>query len=335
MKVTIETTVLVVVLNYRTPQMTVRAAEAALADMPAGAEIVIVDNASGDDSLSVIETAVREQGWDRDNRVRVIASPQNGGFGAGNNIGIRAGLSDGSTPDYLYIVNSDAFADPGCVGTLVAFLDAHPEAGIAGSHVRGEDGVDHTTAFRFPSIAGEFEGTARLGIVSRLLRGAIVAPPLPTRTAQVDWVAGASMLLRSDMLDEIGLFDEEYFLYFDETDLCLRAARAGWLCYYVPDSRVVHIGSVSTGMKQWQRMPSYWFDSRRRYFTRNHGRLYAAAALGAHIAGVWLYRLRCLAKGDTPRDPPRYLRDLIAHAVKRRRPAAPPPLARRITEDRP
>ena len=75
----------------------------------------------------------------------------------------------------------------------------------------------------------------------------IVALPLPTTETDVDWCAGASVLMRRTMLEEIGSFDETFFLYFDETDLCLRAARAGWKVVYVPQSEVVHIGSVSTG----------------------------------------------------------------------------------------
>jgi N-acetylglucosaminyl-diphospho-decaprenol L-rhamnosyltransferase len=304
---------LVVVLNYRTAPMTLRAAEAALADMPPGAEMVIVDNASGDGSDAVLAAAVADRGWS--DRVRFIASDSNGGFGAGNNIGIRAGMSDGSAPDFVYLVNSDAFLDTDCIETLMAHMAAHPRAGFVGSHVRGEDGVAHVTAFRFPSIAGEFEGGIRFGPVTRLLRHAVVAPPLPTSTVKVNWVAGASVLMRGEMLREIGLFDEEFFLYFEETDLCLRAARAGWDCWYVPQARCVHIGSVSTGMKQWPRMPAYWFDSRRRYFSKNHGRAYAALAWAARLAGGGLHRLRCTLTGRPPQDPPHFLGDLARHGL--------------------
>ena len=324
---------LVVLLNYRTAEMTLRAADTALADMPQGAELVIVDNASGDGSAELLGRAVTDRGWD--DRVRFIASPVNGGFGAGNNIGIRAGLSDGGAPDYVYILNSDAFVEPGCIAALMDHLRAHPEAGFAGSHVRGEDDVPHVTAFRFPSIAGEFEGGARIGAISRVLRSAIVAPPLPDTATQVDWVAGASVLMRMDMLRDIGLFDETFFLYFEETDLCHRAARAGWTGWYVPQARAVHIGSVSTGMRGWQRMPSYWFDSRRHYFVKNHGRLYAGAALAARLAGGALHRLRCTLTGRPPQDPPHFLGDLLRHGTRRGTTAPRPSATRTVMEDRP
>ncbi len=306
---------LVILLNYRTADMTLRAAEAALADMPKGAEMIIVDNASGDGSAGILQQAVTDRGWDAHNRVRLILSEVNGGFGAGNNIGLRADMSDGTAPDLYYIVNSDAFLDRGCIATLMAHLLAHPKAGLAGSHVRGDDDVPHCTAFRFPSIAGEFEGAARLGVISIILRHAIVAPPLPNETTQVDWVAGASVLMRGDMLREIGVFDETFFLYFEETDLCKRAANAGWQCWYVPKARVVHIGSVSTGMKEWQRMPDYWFASRRHYFTKNHGRVYAALAWAARLSGGAIHQFRCAVSNKKPQDAPYFQRDLLRHGL--------------------
>lgn len=317
--------VLVVLLNYRTAQMTLRAASAALADMPTGAEMVIIDNASGDGSAGVLEQAIIENGWDKNNRVRLILSPVNGGFGAGCNLGLQAGMSDGTSPDYFYLLNSDAFPDPGCLPALIAHLQAHPKAGFAGNHVRGEDDMPHTTAFRFPTIAGEFEGAARFGPITRLLKNAVVAPDLPDTTTQVDWVAGASVLVRARMLDQVGGFDEVFFLYFEETDLCKRAAVAGWECWYLPSAGVVHIGSVSTGMKEWQRMPDFWFASRRHYFVKNHGRLYAAAATLAKLSGGLIHVTRCRLTGRTPQDAPGFYRDLIRFALGlKSRPAAAP-----------
>ena len=309
--------VLCILLNFRTADMTLQAAEAALADLHSvGGELVIVDNASGDGSYEQIAQAVAERGWGENGLVRVIASPVNGGFGAGNNIGLAQAMSNGQAPDYFYILNSDAFPDAGCVQGLIDHLETHPRAGFACSHVRGEDNVTHVSAFRFPSVAGEFVGAARLRLFERLIPDVTVVMPLPQETMQVDWAAGASMLVRRAMLDEIGTFDETFFLYFEETDLCLRAARAGWSCWYVVESRVVHIGSVSTGIKTKRRMPGYWYDSRRHYFIKNHGRMAAVAALAAHLVGGILHRLRAAISGRKPQDPSWFLSDMIAHATK-------------------
>ncbi|MEB8386039.1 glycosyltransferase family 2 protein [Rhodobacteraceae bacterium KMM 6894] len=305
--------VLTIVLNYRTPELTIKATRAALHDMEGiTGEIVVVDNGSGDDSCAMIAAAIKTEGW---NRVSLKQAGRNGGFGAGNNVAMQAGLSDGTKPDFVYILNSDAWPDPGAIRALLNVMQADPKVGIAGSAIRGEDDVPHQTAFRFPSIAGEFEGAVRTGIVTRLLKDHVVPLEVPQGLTRVDWVAGASVLFRQTMLDQIGLFDETFFLYFEETDLCLRAARAGWHAVYVPDSRVVHVGSVSTGMKTWRRTPGYWFDSRQHYFVKNHGALYAAGATVARATGAALWRLRVALSRKPLNDPPHFLRDLLTHAA--------------------
>lgn len=311
-------TVLTVILNWRTAEMTLRSAEAArvaMAGIPGA--ITIVDNDSRDGSYERMAAEVAARGWDAgDTPVRVIQSGHNGGFGAGNNVGIRAGLPGGVRPDLVYILNSDAFPAPDAIRALVDHLAAHPGTGFAGSYIHGPEGDPHRTAFRFPSVAGEFEAAVRFGPVSRLLRDRIVARPIPDRTCRVDWLAGASLMMRMDVLDRIGVFDEGFFLYFEETELCHRAAQAGWPTDYVVESRVAHIGSVSTGLKDTRRMPAYWFDSRTRYFTKVHGRGTWVAATLAHLAGGALFRLRGLIQRRPSQDPPHFLRDLATHAAR-------------------
>src|SRR5690606_32440824 len=136
-------------------------------------------------------------------------------------------------------------------------------------------GEPQHTAFRFPSLWSELDSAMELGLITRLLKNFIVPMPIPETDCEADWVGGASMILRREMLDEVGLFDETFFLYFEETDLCRRAKRAGWPSHFVRQSHVTHIGSASTGISErGRRRPGYWFDSRRHYFVKNHGRLY-------------------------------------------------------------
>lgn len=309
-------TLLAVILNWRTPDLTLKAAETALPEVTAlGGEIVIVDNDSGDGSFETISAAVAAAGWDAGGRVRVVQSGRNGGFGAGNNFGMAQGLSGGAAPDFFYILNSDAWPEPGAIAALLARM-ADPTVGIAGSYIHGPDGEPHQTAFRFPSIAGEFEGAVKTGVFSRLLKRWIVPLPIPRETIEIDWCAGASVLMRRRMLDAIGGFDETFFLYYEETDLFRRAARAGWKRLYVPESRVVHIGSVSTGMKTWRRTPGYWFDSRRHYFVKNHGRAYWAAATLAQLAGGLIWRLRCALSNRPHGMSESFLHDLTRHSLR-------------------
>jgi N-acetylglucosaminyl-diphospho-decaprenol L-rhamnosyltransferase len=309
---------LTVILNWRSAEMTLRAAEAALRALEGiDGALVIVDNNSGDGSFEVMSEVVAARGWDKGAQaVRVLQSGRNGGFGAGNNFGIRAGLPDGSKPDFVYILNSDAFPEPAAIQALLRHLQQHPATGFAGSFIYGDDGAPHRTAFRFPSAAGEFEAQIRFGPVSRLLADSIVARPIPQATGRVDWLAGASLMMRQAVLDQIGLFDETFFLYFEETDLCRRAALAGWPTDYVVESRVMHIGSASTGMRDWRRIPQFWLDSRLHYFVKNHGRRYACAATLAHLAGGALWRARLLIQRKDRGDPPFYLWDLTRHHLQ-------------------
>jgi len=309
-------TLLTVILNYKTPEMTVRAASAALRAMQGVAgEILIVDNLSDDGSFQVISDAIKAKGWHKSNRVRIVDAGRNGGFGAGNNFGIRTGLSDGTQPDYIYVLNSDAFPEKGAIAALLDGLENDATLGMTGSRILGEDGVPHQTAFRFPTIASEFEGAARFGPISRLFKNKTVPMPLPERACLVDWVAGASVMMRREMLDQIGLFDENFFLYFEETELCLRVKRGGWKIKYLPESRVTHIGGVSTNGGKWHRIPEYWLDSRNYYFTKSHGNSYAMAATLAHLAGGLIWQSRRVLQGNPKIDPDFFLRDLARHSV--------------------
>jgi len=300
-----------VTVNYKTADLTLRAVEAALSDLePLGGRAIVVDNHSQDGSYETLCDAVVQRGWD--DRVDVYASGRNAGFGAGNNIAFRHALASADPPDYFYLLNPDALPDPGGVGALHEFMERTPDAGLAGSRVRHPTGELRLSAYRFPSVVSELEKGLRLGFASRLLERWRVPMPAPTQTCAVDWVSGASVMLRRSMLDEVGMFDENFFLYFEETDLSLRAARAGWKTYYVMESGAEHIGQVSTGMADKQkRRPKFWFESRAYYLEKNYGRLVKTAADLAYAGAAIVPRVRTkLGRPDI--DPPRFYRDFLA-----------------------
>ena len=311
-------TVLTVILNYRTAEMTLRAAEAAMLamDQVEGA-IVIVDNDSQDGSFERLNTASAD--WPR---VRVIQSGRNGGFGAGNNVGIRAGLPDGARPDFVYLLNSDAFPEAGAIASLRDYLLENPDCGFVGSHVRGEDDVAHVTAFRFPTVWSEFESAAHTGAISRWLARHVVPIGVPDQPTRIDWCAGASVMFPARVLEKAGLFDERFFLYFEETDLCFRIGEVGYRGVYLPQARVVHIGSASTGMKTWSRMPEYWFASRALYFRKRGGGVYLVAVTLAWLAGAAIWRLRRAIERKEERIAPHFVRDLVRHTVRNLKPRA-------------
>lgn len=313
---------LTVILNYRTGEMTLDSARAALvasASVDGDWRIEIVDNDSQDGSFEQMRDTVESEGWER---VEVVASGRNGGFGAGNNHAMRRALASDDPPDFIYLLNSDAFPDPAATSELLAYLEAHPDVGIAGSYIHGIDGEPHLTAFRFPSIESEIVGSLRIGLVDRLLpEREVPIQPMPTESCQVDWLAGASMMIRREVLESVGLFDETFFLYFEETDLCRRAALAGWPTHYVVESRVAHVGHGSTGLKDLEQpMPRYWFDSRRHYFRKNHGRGYTWVANSLGAIGHALHRVKVTLQRREVGDPAHFLRDYVRYNFLDERP---------------
>ncbi len=315
--------VLVVIVNYRVGELCVEALgalEEQVAGQP-GCRAVVVDNDSGDGSPDRIEGAIRTRGWH--DWASVVRAPRNLGLSAGNNLAIRPALA-ATAPgtDYFLILNPDTVPRPGAVGALWEFMEANPRAGIAGSRMEDPDGTPHRSRFRFPNLWNELDSRLGLGVVSRLLRRHKLAPPLVDETQPADWVAGASMLIRREVFEQIGLFDEGYFLYFEDVDFCLRASRADWPCWYVVESRVAHIGGASSQFehrlkRKQQRIPGYWFESRRRFWVKNHGLAFATLIDVVALAALGLQRLRFLLQRAEDPQPERFRRDLLRHAFFR------------------
>jgi GT2 family glycosyltransferase/serine acetyltransferase len=294
-----------IIVNYRTAQLTAHAVKALLPELDrAGSfHVYVVDNDSGDGSFAQLREEASWQEWA--GHVTLLQSARNGGYGYGINLAVEKAFSLDHQPDYFYVINSDASPCRGALERLVAFMDSHPDVGIAGSRVQGTDGTTQGCAFRYPSVFGEFENTAGIGAISRLLSRYIVAMPPPSSDAQIDWVSGTSMIIRREAMEDVGLFDERFFLYFEEVDFCRRLERAGWKSYYVAEAPITHIGCVSTGMlDKTKRMPRYWFKSRHHYFMKHHGRFYAIAAdaawLTGHLVGRIKYRLTRRGEASRP-----------------------------------
>jgi len=215
--------------------------------------------------------------------------PRNGGFAYGNNAAVRRAREISPTFHSVVLLNPDTLARRGLVAALTRHLDAHPQAGIAGAAIESEAGRREISAHVMPSPLGELEGAAELGVLSRLLSRHVVSPPPRDVSHACDWVSGACMAIRREALEAVGVFDENYFLYYEEVDFCWRAARAGWTCWFVADARVVHFEGAVTGIKTARRrLPAYWFDSRRRFFLKSYG---AAGLLAADV-------LRCLGRAS-------------------------------------
>lgn len=309
---------LVVIVNYRTADLTIDCLRSLAAERQQFADfrVAVVDGASGDDSCPKLAAAIQQHVWA--DWVTLQAAPENRGFAAGNNYAIQQALTGEQRPEYILLLNPDTIVHPGGIEKLVAFLDRHADVGIVGSRLENRDGSAQCSAFRFHTIWGEIDSGARLGLISRLLAKHVVAPPVSPIPVETDWVCGASMLVRRAVFDDVGLLDDGYFMYFEEVDFCYRARQAGWKCWYEPASRVIHLVGQASGMGQAnqgpRRLPAYWFESRRRYFVKNHGRLYAALADLGWILTHLTWRVRAVVQRKPKLDPPYLLTDFVRHS---------------------
>lgn len=281
-------------------------------------KIIIVDNCSGDDSAEQILSWIELNSFS--SKVELVISQMNGGYSFGNNLGIKTLQYSKEMPDYVLLLNPDTLVTNSTFSSLVNFMDSNPLVGIAGSQLISTEGDIQCSAFRFPSILSELSSALKLGVLDRLLSKWTITPRyVKAHPERVGWVAGASMMIRREVFDEIGLMDDEYFLYFEETDFCLQAHRNGWECWYVPDSVVTHYVGQSTGVisgdKQRRRRPKYWFESRQRYFLKNHGIFYTMLADFVWGVGFAVWRIRRAIQRKPNNDPKYMLWDFWRNSI--------------------
>ena len=286
----------IVIVNYKTPELVFQCLESLNQQHNAlnGGKVIVVDNCSGDGSAEKLDTYVQSNGWNL--WVDVLSMPRNGGFAYGCNAGIRHIFALGNTVDYVMLLNPDTLVRVGAVKSLSDFMDANAHVGIAGSLLENSDGGIENSAHRFHSPMSELIEGARLGLLSRLFPQYEITPPRHEGAHQCDWVSGASMMIRRQLLDDIGLLDEAFFLYFEEVDFFYRSAKAGWKTWYVPAAKVMHVEGASTGIKSTKRRPQYWYDSRRRFFIKHHGVLGLICADTLWALGRLSFVLRRLFK---------------------------------------
>jgi N-acetylglucosaminyl-diphospho-decaprenol L-rhamnosyltransferase len=293
-----------------------RSIEPELASVP-GTRVVVVDNASPDDAAERVAQAIADNHWGA--WATLVRAPSNGGFAAGNNVAIREMLAEAQPAEFCLLLNPDTLVRPGALRILLDFLIAHPKVGIAGGRSEDLDATPQMCCFRFPNAINEWLGYLGIGVLDRVFKRHLTRLGIPEQPREVDWVSGAFMLIRKAVIDQIGLMDETYFLYFEETDFTRRARLAGWGCWHVPQSRIVHLVGQSSGVtvrdQPKRRVPRYWFDSRRRYFITHHGRLYAAVADLGVILSYPVGRVMDTLRRRRNRSTPHFIRDFIRYSA--------------------
>jgi N-acetylglucosaminyl-diphospho-decaprenol L-rhamnosyltransferase len=226
----------VVIVSYRCAEMLRRCLQSLREQAPIGGlRVTVVDNASGDGTTDVVRREFPEVG--------LIELEENVGFSAANNVVLRD-----TSAEYVLVLNPDTQVCAGTLDTLLRLMAADQRIGIAGCRLVQEDGTfDHAARRSFPTPASALGHFLRLGRSDRAPESLAAYRAPAVTQGPVDAVNGAFMLMRRAMLDQIGLFDEGYWMYMEDLDLCYRAARAGWTTWYEPSVEAVHIKAGTSG----------------------------------------------------------------------------------------
>jgi N-acetylglucosaminyl-diphospho-decaprenol L-rhamnosyltransferase len=258
-----------------------------------GNEVIVVDHGSTDGTLELVRERFPE--------VRVIEQ-ENRGMGSGNNAGLRA-----SRQPYALLLNSDAWVAGDAVERLAAYLDAHPRVAVAGPRLTNPDGSLQRSVRGFPTLwrlATEYLYLRKLAPRSNLLNAFYGGGFSYDETGAVETLYGAALLVRRAAADEVGLFDEAFFMFSEETDWTYRFHQAGWGVAFVADAEVVHVGGASHGGKLYVEN----LRSLLRFFAKHRGVREAERARRLLLASL---RLRSLVyrgdRGRLYRDGARFL----------------------------
>lgn len=221
----------IIIINYKTAEMTAAAVRGVLAGAGGGYEIVLIDNHSEDGSTLCLKNE-----FGNDLRVRLITNNENLGFAKAVNQGAKL-----STAEYLFLLNSDAKTEGKEIEKLIKFMDSNREAAVAGARMVDSTGKPQISFGHFPTLLKEiFFNLYRIFPYFRIVKYNRFSEKLFRAAHEADWVSGGAMILRRDAFELLGGFDDNYFMYIEDIDLCFRARQAGLKVYYFPEAQVQH-----------------------------------------------------------------------------------------------
>ena len=241
-----------------------------------GNEVIVVDHGSRDGTLELVRERFPE--------VRVIQQ-ENRGMGGGNNAGMRAAQGR-----YTFLLNSDAWVVGDALDRLAAYLDTHPAVAVAGPRLTNPDGSLQRSIRGFPTlwrVATEYFFLRKLAPRSRLLNAFYGGGFRHDQTGEVETLYGPALLVRREAADAVGLFDERFFMFSEETDWTYRFRQAGWTVAFVAEAEVVHVGGASHGGQ-------LYVENLRgllRFFAKHRGLREAERARRLLLAALWLRAL--------------------------------------------
>ncbi len=251
----------------------------ALPEVSAGesfANVVVSDNGSSDGSREYLRARYGE-------RLTIVENGENLGFAAACNRAFRV-----TRAPYVFLLNPDAALRPRALAEMIAFMEKHPRCGLAGSRIYNYDGTIAESCGEFDTWLGAFLRSSAWGerpFLRRFANGRSLRAWGHVTQRRVDLAIGAALCIRRALIDEIGPFDERYFLYHEEVDFARRAANAGWETWYVPASEAVHEGMGSA--RGQYNVEARKQASRRKYWLKHHGPLWYAALVAA-LAGRYV-----------------------------------------------
>ncbi|MDO8683230.1 MAG: glycosyltransferase family 2 protein [Armatimonadota bacterium] len=280
------------IVNWNTTELLRAALRAVFDNSPdAKLEVIVVDNASSDFDEAAIASEFPQ--------VKIITNRTNEGYARGNNQVIEA-----STGDYVLLLNPDTEVRSGALQALIDFMEAHPDAAAAGARLVRPDGSTDQCCRGFPApfaLAGEYLGLAKLLPNCRLCGAYRMTFFKFDRAAEVDQVMGSCMIMSRKAIEEIGNFDENFPIFFNEVDWCFRAKQAGWKIYFTPDAEVLHLGGQSTKqVKSQMRVES--MRSLRLFYEKHYkGRIFAPV-YWLMVFGIYLNTRLIRRQGKELRD---------------------------------
>lgn len=263
----------VVVVSYNTRDLLRQCLQSVRASSYRPAEVFVVDNASTDGSPAMVAGEFPD--------VTLIALDRNLGFGGANNVALRR-----CRGAYVLLLNPDAVIAADGLELLVEALTTRPRVGVIGPRILNPDGTLQSSGYHFPTLLGEIRLSKRVDAAMAAVLGPSVPLPRPDQVTAVDWCDGACMLIRRAAIDQLGGFDEQYFLYTEELDWCFNARKAGWDIAVEPRAVVWHHrGQSSVATDGVSLSISLLVETKLRYYRKNHSLPTAVAAAAVMGAG--------------------------------------------------
>ncbi len=309
----------IIIVNYKTSSLVVRCLNSLLSLLKDKTYmVIIVDNNSQDNSSEKINLFIKNCKFKA--CIQYIELSVNGGFSYGNNQAIKKALLKYPELNFFWLLNPDTYLTDGFVPDFLDFFEKNSKIGILGTQIISAN-TNKTESAAFNKLVpfSEFLLGARCGPLFRLFPKQMPSFTPSEKSIQCDWVSGASFIVRKEVFDSIGFMDEDFFLYYEEIDFCLRAKKAGWEIWHNPEIKIYHEDKSTTGIHVTEtRRPAFWYNSRRRYYQKHFGLLgLVLADFGWFVGRLTLLTRHYLGlRANLANDPKCFMYDLLIGDIK-------------------